>query len=320
MDDIDIAAWVKASVTRADTHVYWSGISCRRLGSSTRRLPDEPLFADHLCAIEVFVDLIKRRFIGEVERSPKPGKPFFSDSAWEEIRATVEACRREFRVPQSAEELAPERVQYLLPAWHLEYHLDVEKVAADSILFDFSLGGYKYKADNLTVNKQAFYVYADKLRARIRFKTDWAAVAEAMGPLVGALNSPVLIPIRTDLRQCVDQLQQPQLRTYEGVCAEMLRLMEKLLRNIHEERGWPTRGAKLDKLIQNLVGNLRISEDLEQTLKLISKPYRDYVQHGHPLSPTVSKTLLATAMEAIAGIAALIEEHPVRKKPITVTS
>lgn len=29
-------------------------------------------------------------------------------------------------------------------------------------------------------------------------------------------------------------------------------------------------------------------------LKLISKPYRGYVQHGRPLSPTVSKTVLVS--------------------------
>lgn len=140
MNDIDMAAWVKESVARADTHVYGSGISCRRLGSSTKRLPDEPLFIDQLCARKVFLDLIKRRFICEAERSPKPGKPFFSDSAWEEIQATLEACSHELRVPQSAEELDSERGQLLLPAWHLEYHLDVEKVADDSILFDFFTG------------------------------------------------------------------------------------------------------------------------------------------------------------------------------------
>jgi hypothetical protein len=312
MDDIDIAVWIKASVTRADTHVYWSGTSCRRLGLSTKRLPDEPLFVDHLCAMEVFLDLIKRRFIGEVERSPKPGKPFFSDSAWEEIQATLNACDREIRMPQSAEELDPERAHYLLPAWHLEYHLDVEKVAADTILFDFSLGGHKYKANNLTVSKLAFYIYADLLRARIRFRTDWAAVSEAVQALLGAIRSPALAPIRMDLLQCIDQLQRPDLKTYEGVCAEVLRLTEKLLRNVHEERGWSTRGATLDKLIQNLAANLHMSDDLEQMLKLISKPYRDYVQHGRPLSVTVSKTLLATAMEAIAGVTSLVEQSTSR--------
>jgi hypothetical protein len=47
-----------------------------------------------------------------------------------------------------------------------------------------------------------------------------------------------------DFLQCIDQLQKPELKTYEGFCAEMLRLMEKLLRNIHEERGWSTRGQR----------------------------------------------------------------------------
>jgi len=198
----------------------------------------------------------------------------------------------------------------VLPAWHLQYQLDVDKIGQESVLFDFSLNGYKYKADNLKVNKLAFYVYADKLRAQIRFKTDWAGVGEAMQPLVGALRSPALDAIRVDLRQCIDQLLQPDLRTYEPVCAEMLRLTEKLLRDIHQQRGWNARGATLDKLIQNFVGNLRVSDDLDQMLKLISKPYRDYIQHGLPISATVAKTVLATAMEAVAGIAAVAEDSP----------
>jgi len=310
MDETDIAAWVKASVSRADTHVYWSGVSCRRLGLSNTRLPDEPLFDNHLCELDVFLDLIKRRFICDAEKSPKPGKPFFSESSWNEIQATLDESHRDIRIPQSSEEVDPERARYVLPAWHLQYQLDVDKIGQESVLFDFSLNGYKYKADNLKVNKLAFYVYADKLRAQIRFKTDWAGVGEAMQPLVGALRSPALDAIRVDLRQCIDQLLQPDLRTYEPVCAEMLRLTEKLLRDIHQQRGWNARGATLDKLIQNFVGNLRVSDDLDQMLKLISKPYRDYVQHGLPISATVAKTVLATAMEAVAGIAAVAEDSP----------
>jgi hypothetical protein len=315
MDETDIAAWVRASVSRADTHVYWSGVSCRRLGLSNKRLPDEPLFDNYMCELEVFLDLIKRRFICDVEKTPKPGKPFFSDSSWDEIQTTLDASHRDIRIPQSSEEVDPERARYVLPAWHLQYYLDVDKVGHESILFDFSLHGYKYKADDLKVDKLAFYVYADKLRAQIRFKTDWAAVEEAMRPLLGALHSPALDVIRTDLRQCVDHLRQPDLRTYEPICAEMLRLTEKLLRSIHQQRGWKARGATLDKLIQNFVGNLRAPDDLEQMLKLISKPYRDYVQHGLTISPTVAKTVLATAMEAIAGVAAVIEDSGTPTSP-----
>ena len=59
--------------------------------------------------------------------------------------------------------------------------------------------------------------------------------------------------------------------------------MENLLRNVHEERAWSTRGVTLDKLIQNLVGNRHMSDNLERMLKLISKPLK-LSPESHPWS------------------------------------
>jgi hypothetical protein len=37
-------------------------------------------------------------------------------------------------------------------------------------------------------------------------------------------------------------------------------------------------------------------------LRLMSKPYRDYILHGHALTPLVAKTVLATTMEAMSRL------------------
>lgn len=87
-DEVDIAAWWKASVQRADTHVYWSAISCRRVGMSKKRLPDELLFENYECSIEMFLDLIKRKVVGEIEKVPIGEKPFFHEDSWLEITKT----------------------------------------------------------------------------------------------------------------------------------------------------------------------------------------------------------------------------------------
>jgi len=80
-DEIDIAAWWRASVWRADTHVYWAAVSCRRLGSTSTRLPEESLFENYVCALEMFLDLIKRKVVEEVIKVQKSDEPFFHEGS-----------------------------------------------------------------------------------------------------------------------------------------------------------------------------------------------------------------------------------------------
>jgi hypothetical protein len=44
---------------------------------SKKRLPDEPLFENYVCSIEMFLDLIKRKVVCEIEKVPIGKKPFF---------------------------------------------------------------------------------------------------------------------------------------------------------------------------------------------------------------------------------------------------
>jgi hypothetical protein len=57
-------------------------------------------------------------------------------------------------------------------------------VAGGHVIFDFSFQGYKYQASTQALSKEAFYAYADQLRAHVRFRSDWAAVTR------GAFDCP----------------------------------------------------------------------------------------------------------------------------------
>ena len=80
-----------------------------------------------LCAIEVFLDLIKRHVIRKVHQQPLDGKPFFSDEAWQEISKTLDAHPPNL-LWSSREAADPDERRYLMPDWCFEYELEVDRV------------------------------------------------------------------------------------------------------------------------------------------------------------------------------------------------
>ena len=303
-DGVDIAAWWVASVQRADTHVYWSAVSRRRIGMSSRRLPDEPLFENYLCSIEMFLDLIKRKVVGEVEKAQLGKKPFFHENSWTEITKTLAEGRYMNLNPFEADE---DERKYRVPDPFFEYELTIDQIANRTVRFDFVFGGHRYPLTDLRVDQSAFYIYADKLKARVRFRTEWASIDEPLSHLIRSLSSKSLKPVRPELEQAISQLRDPDLRSYDPVCAELLRLTEKVLRRVREQKQWKFKGDTLDGLVVGVSQAASLSEDTSQMLKLVSKPYRDYILHGHSLTPTVAKTVLATTMEALSRLAAELE-------------
>src|SRR5208337_2020009 len=183
LNELDIAAWWKASVWRADTHVYWSAVSCIRLGASGHRFPEEPLFTDYVCALEMFLDLIKRHVVGEVIKTQKGEDPFFHESSWAEIKKTLDAGHKILLNDEGADEYDR---KYRLPARHFSYELTIDSVDQERVSFDFAFLGYKYRLSGMKVNRNAFYDYADKLGAQVRFRTTWASIDEALSHLISA--------------------------------------------------------------------------------------------------------------------------------------
>lgn len=305
--EIDIAAWWRASVRRADTHVYWSAVSCRRIGMSDERLPDEPLFDNYLCSIEMFLDLIKRKIVADVEKAPLVKEPFFHEESWLEITKTLGESRYLTLNPFGADE---HEKRYRLPDPFFEYELTIDQIARRTVTFDLVFGGHKYALTDLRVDQSAFYIYADKLKARVRFRTEWASIDEPLNHLLRSLSTDTLKPVRPELEQAISQLRDPKLKSYDPVCAELLRLTEKVLRNVRQKKQWKFKGDTLDSLVTGVSHATSLSEDTTQMLRLVSKPYRDYILHGHSLTPIVAKTVLATTMEAIGRLSSELESVP----------
>jgi hypothetical protein len=252
----------------------------------------------------MFLDLIKRKVVGEVEKVPLRKEPFFHENSWLEITKTLEEGCYLTLNPFGADE--HER-RYRLPDPFLEYELTIDRIAKGTVNFDFVFGGHKYALTNLRVDQSAFYIYADKLDARIRFRTEWASIDEPLSHLVRSLSTDTLKPVRPELEQAISQLRDPKLKSYDPICAELLRLTEKVLKNIRQQKRWKFKGDTLDGLIAGVSQAASLSEDTAQMLKLVSKPYRDYILHGHSLTPTVAKTVLATTMEAVSRLSAELE-------------
>lgn len=291
---MDLAWWVEAEITRVDSHVYWNAFSCKRKGETY--FPKELFFKDYLCSLEMFIDLIKKGMVREIKRKNIEGKSHFMDSSWEEIDKTLKACIPFLSIPLTDEALAYQE-KYREPDKTHWYEVILHNIG-EIIKFDFLLWGYKYKLSGLQLEKTIFYKFADRLNPNIRFLTDWSSLDEIICALRNTLKrSRILKVIEQDLISEINRLSTADSTTYESVTASMLRLLEKLLRYVRSLKSWQFSANNLDQLINGIANNLSLPDEQLQMLRLISKPYRDYVLHGHPLAFPVAKVLLATVID-----------------------
>lgn len=156
----------------------------------------------------------------------------------------------------------------------------------------------------LTLEKELFYKFADKLEAKIRFNTDWTSLSELTKSLRYTTEKSIsLYEIKDDIITELDHLNKPSPKTYESVCSSMLRLIEKWFRIIRDKKSWTFKDNNLDQLINGFLFAGALSSEEEKLLRIISKPYRDYVLHGHEMPLTVSKVLLTTVIDIYLRLA-----------------
>ena len=276
-----------AKVSRADTHVYWAADSTasHRGGRNTV----EPLFASATTDLEVFLDLIRRGVVGTVEQLPT-GEPFFHESGWEAIQVQLR-----------------ERNKGNEDFGHFWYQITVHAVSAGRVAFEWSFLGYKYTWRNVSLDTDVFYELADRLGARVRLVSEWAAIDEVSTELAHLVtHSSALAPRRQQLREMLQRLRTPTAATYESVALDSLRCLEGLLRLSAEDNGWKGKQDTLPNLIQLASNRISMSgQDLE--LLKFSKHVRDYLGHGHEPELHMAKMSVVMAIQALIRFAALFD-------------
>lgn len=291
--------WLKALIHRVDSHVYWTAIARSRTDSGKAKTDGQ--FKGLVSEDYIFLDLLRRSVVSEVQREQRNNGEPFSEGGWRKIRQMLKA-------PYA---IGKDTMLYKLdePPPHFWYQIDIDGVSADNVVCDITWQGYKNRLSGLVLRKPLFYKIADGLKGRLRFRTDWASMDEAKETIEIALKrSTVLECIRADLEEELRRLDEPSPATFKSVCSNVLPLLEKLLRDIRKKKGWVFSQKDLGQLVGGLNKVGDAPYELVQLLDLIVRPYRNYVQHGNLLTPTVAKMLLVTALEAIVRLADYFEQ------------
>lgn len=281
--------WLHAKVSRADTHVYWAAdsVASHRRGKKTV----EPFFDATVTDLSVFLDLIRRQVVGTAERV-LGDEPFFHESSWQAIE---EQCAHRTRDVDGVE-----------PA-HAWYQVTVQAVGEKRIAFDWTAYGYKYAWRGVTIDKDVFYELCDRLEARIRFATEWAAIDEAAAELGRVLGSSAFLkPRGRQLRGLLKRLRKADAVTYESAASDALRCLEGALRLSAEVSGWRGRKDNLPNLIQLLSKNASVRDEDLQVLRF-TKHVRDYLEHGHQPGLHMAKMSLVLAIQSLIRVATILD-------------
>ena len=150
--------WVKACVSRVDTHVYFKGkIFYSWEGDNLRREVD--LIPQCGIAIECFQELVKRKIIFDIEKVEN--QKFFRESTFSELKEFV---KKHSQVLFSSDE-------EFKPSEHLFFQINIHLIKTEEIIFDLLFLGYKYPFQNIRMPIEVFHEFIDRLRPKVRINT-----------------------------------------------------------------------------------------------------------------------------------------------------
>lgn len=285
---------IAADIFRVDTHVYWGATSVANWKAAG--VQRDRLFDRRVCSWEMFKDLIERSVITEVKSDPQSRKSFSGN--WKTIEAMVKG-------EQNLQSDPDARVH------GLEYEVAIQAVGEDSVRFNLELWGYKYGWGSIELPELCFYELADRLDANVRFQVEWSPVDEPTARLQAALEDSLSLQlIRDRLEPLLDRIPRDYAPDLEGLAGDALVLFEKLLRKVRQQVGWSRQHGSaggLNPLIDQLKSGIYLPQDQESLLRIIAKPYRDYVLHGHDMPAIIARPVLGTSLELLRMLSGTLD-------------
>lgn len=271
--DDQIAFWLVAYVHKLDTHATWSAKWHSRRDDGGPETSDW-LFRNYNCSAEVLHAFIQR---GLVIRSEKAVTEHIFDSAWEKLQSVE-------REPDP-------------PIW---FEIVIDTFTDDAVTFSLSLWGYKYHLANLSLQKQHYYLFADRLQARVRFVHEWFALEAAVTRLKRATRRGKVLPaIGSSLSHELSLLRAPTDAQVAASCGSLALLLERAIRE-YVESASGRRAGNFDDLIRSI--DHELAPDTTELLRFIAKPMRNFLAHGRALPLSLAKLVLAAQLEVLARL------------------
>ena len=271
-----IAFWLVAHVHKLDTHVKWSARWHARRDDAGPESSDW-LFRDYMCDAMVLHEFIRRGLVTSIE---KDVTEHVFDEAW--IR--LQDMDRE-------------------PSGNVWFEVVVDAFTEDVVKFSFSLRATKYHVADLALPKQLYYLFADRIGAKVRFVHEWFALEAVSTRLEDALRrGKVLPPVAAALRHELSLLRTPTEAQIQASCRSLFPLLEGAMRAYMEAGSSGKRAGTLDDLIRRFESAKVVSTETIELLRFIMKPKRDYVEHGRHLPAPLAKLVLATLLDIMSRL------------------
>jgi len=300
--DDSIAFWLKAYIHRLNTHVLWSSKVYTR-SDKGEEISSRWFFKDYFCDAEVLHEFVKRGLVVSVK---KEVKKHIVEGPWNELQEVIVSCKPHISIPLN-EESERHHERYRKPNENFWFEVVVDSFSEELVRFSVSLFGYKYLLSDLELGKQEFYEFEDRLEGKLRFVNDWFPL-DVLSKKLGVLSrKDVLTCVELDLKHELNLLKKPTNAQIKSSCRSIFPLLERVLRDYSEKQEWSGKAGNIDVLISKYEQNKALSKDTIEMLRFVSKPMRDYIQHGREMGVPVAKVVLATTLESLVRLSDELE-------------
>lgn len=271
--DDEIAFWIVAHVHKLDTHANWSAEWHSRR-SDTGEINSGWLFRNYECNVDVLREFISRGIVTQC------------------LNAVTEHVFDDRLL-----ELNEERHE---PSSSIWFELVIDTFTEQSVKFSFSVWAFKYHLANASLPKQLYYLFADRLRAKVRFVHEWFALESLSSKLEGAIQRGKLLPrVATEIKHELSLLRAPSESQIHASCRSMFPVLERAMREHVESRPGAAKAGTLDDLIRRFESAHWVNPETIELMRFVMKPKRDYIEHGRKLPTPLAKLVLSTLLEVL---------------------
>lgn len=273
--DDKISFWVVAHVHKLDTHADWSAewFYRRDDGSS---INSGWIFRNYKCDARVLREFVRRGIVSQLENAVVE---HVSENLLAELN---EKCSE--------------------PDNSIWFELVIDTFTEDAVSFSFSVWAYKYQLVGATLPKQLYYLFADRLCAKVRFVHEWFALESVSNKLTSAMSRGRVLPrVAPDIAHELALLRSPTEIQLQASCRSLFPVLERAMREYIEAKTGKRAGT-LDELVNRFASDNLLNAETIELLRVAIKPQRDYLAHGRQLPTFLTKLTLAILLEVMARL------------------
>jgi hypothetical protein len=271
--DDEIAFWIVAHVHKLDTHANWSAEWHSRR-SDSGEVRSGWLFRNYECSTDVLREFVSRGI----------------------VTSCLNAATGHV-IDDLLQELNHERTE---PNWSMWFELVIDTFTEEAVKFSFSAWAYKYHLSDVSLPKQLYYLFADRLSARVRFVHDWFALESLSTKLENAIRRGKVLPrVDAEVRHELLLLKAPSEPQIHTSCRSLFPVLERAMREHVESRPGAARAGTLDDLIRRFEAARWVTPETIELMRFVMKPKRDYLEHGRALPTPLAKLVLSTLLEVL---------------------